>query len=71
MKKAFLIKASVMTRIVVDVPENYNLENENLFYKMYEIAKPRLQDNIVADNIEKIEEDTEVPYDSKFDVEWN
>lgn len=74
MKKAFLVKASVMTRIVIDVPEHYNitdLDSGKLFDNVCKIAKPRLQANITGDSIEEIEEDIEVPYDPKTDTEWN
>ena len=74
MKKAFLVKASVMTRIVIDVPEHNNntdLESGILFDNVCKIAKPRLQANITGDSIEEIEEDIVVPYDPKTDTEWN
>ena len=74
MKKAFLVTATIQTRVVVDVDENYNgskyhscyipsEDEENIFIK----ALPRLRDNVCVDNIDSIELDTEFPYDEEFD----
>ena len=73
MKKAFLVKASVMTRVVVDVPNNFitNIYNDSYpnetEVKILTEALPRLKDNICVENIEEIIEDTECPYDANYD----
>lgn len=73
MKKAFLVKASVMTRIVIDVPNDYET-NENLDTPtddtIMEIALPRLKHNLDIECIEEIVVDTECPYDEFWD-EYN
>lgn len=77
MKKAFLVKASVMTRIVMDVDDNFDVRDidstingtvtDDEWYKAVEMAIPRLKDNICGDCIEEVVEDYEVPYDKEFD----
>lgn len=69
-KKAFLVKASVMTRIVIDVPEDFDItdfEWGQLSDKMVALAIPRLRENLCGDSIEEIIEDLECPYDEEFD----
>lgn len=69
-KKAFLVKASVMTRIVIDVPEDFDIvdfEWGELSDKMVASAIPRLRENLCGDSIEEVDEDLECPYDEKFD----
>lgn len=63
-KVAKLVAVSLMTRVVVDedAPENDTLEK----------AKPNFIEIIqteLMDNLEFIDDDTECPYDPKFDVE--
>ena len=70
MKKAFLVKASVMTRVVVDVPEDYN-ENDvvpmDIWEEVVELSIPRLKDNLNDfDCIEAVEPDFECPYGSGY-----
>lgn len=70
MKKAFLVKASVMTRVVVDVPEDYN-ENDvvpmDIWEEVVELSIPRLKDNLNDfDCIEEVEPDFECPYGSGY-----
>ena len=76
MKKAFLVTATIKTRVVVDVDENYNggLYNGSIWFypnddeqKIITDAIPRLKDNVCEDNIESVELDTECPYDEEFD----
>lgn len=70
MKKAFLVKASVMTRVVVDVPEDYNEDNAvpmDIWEKVVDLAIPRLKNNINDfDSIEEVEPDFECPYGSGY-----
>lgn len=73
-KVAFLVKASVMTRVVVDVPDNFNEDTDTIpndsWNDAVKVAIPRLKDNINDfDSIEEIEVDYEMPYDKKFDAE--
>lgn len=75
-KVAFLVKASVMTRVVVDVPDNFNEETDATPMESWEnavkVAIPRLKENINEfDCIEEVDVDLEVPYDPAFDTEWN
>lgn len=66
MKQAFLVKASVMTRVVVDVPDGFD-ENDTIPMDIWEKAVresiPRLKDNLNDfDCIEEVEPDFECPY---------
>ena len=73
MKKAFLVKASVMTRVVIDVeneetPTNWDIHN------IIKSAHDRLINNLnndYVDCIDDIFEDTECPYDAEYDKEWD
>lgn len=71
MKKAFLVKASVMTRVVVDVPEDFDSDTMGISNDIWDnaeaIAIPRLKDNLGAWSIEEIEEDFECPYEGETD----
>jgi hypothetical protein len=74
MKKAFLVTATIKTRVVVDVDENYNGGTYNACYfpnededKIITEALPRLKDNVCEENVDSIELDTEFPYDEEFD----
>ena len=70
MKQAFLVKASVMTRVVVDVPEDYNEDDAvpmDIWEKVVDLAIPRLKNNINDfDSIEEVEPDFECPYGSGY-----
>lgn len=66
MKQAFLVKASVMTRVVIDVPDGFD-ENDTIPMDIWEKAVnesiPRLKDNLNDfDCIEEVEPDFECPY---------
>lgn len=73
MKKAFLVKATVMTRIIIDVDDDFEtrdidttingtLTNDE-WDRAVRVAIPHLQDNILCeDNINAIVEDIECPY---------
>lgn len=68
MKQAFLVKASVMTRVVIDVPDGFDENNEipmDIWEKAVNVSIPRLKDNISDygfDCIEEVEPDFECPY---------
>ena len=70
MKKAFLVKASVMTRVVVDVPNDYNEDDVvpmDIWEKVVDSAIPRLKDNLNDfDCIEEVEPDFECLYGSGY-----
>lgn len=68
MKQAFLVKASVMTRVVIDVPEGFD-EDDVIPMDIWETAVkesiPRLIDNLNNDCgslIEEVVPDFECPY---------
>ena len=68
MKKAFLVDVVLRTRVVVDVPDNWN-ENDDVLDNIGQVACDRLTgfvmsgDNpICIDNVGEIEEDMEVPF---------
>ena len=74
-KQAFLVKASVMTRVVIDVPDNFNEDTDVISNDMWEnvvnVSIPRLKENIEFSHIEDVIPDFEVPYDEKYDAfEW-
>lgn len=67
MKKAFLVDVVLRTRVVVDVPDNWD-ENDDVLDNIGQVACNKLTgfvmsgDNpICLDNVGEIEEDTEVP----------
>lgn len=75
-KVALLVKASVMTRVVVDVDDDFNEDTDAIPTDSWEnaarIAIPRLKANINDfDCIEEVEVDYEVPYDANYDKEWD
>lgn len=76
-KVAFLVKASVMTRVVVDVPDDYNEDTDVMpiesWYDTARVAIPRLKENLSDsfDCIEEIEVDYEMPYNAEYDEEWD
>lgn len=68
MKKAFLVDVVLRTRVVVDVPDNWN-ENDDVLDNIGQVACDRLTgfvmsgDNpICLDNVGEINEDSEVQY---------
>lgn len=75
-KVALLVKASVMTRVVVDVPDDFNEDTDAIpmesWDKAASVAIPRLKNNINEfDSIEEIDVDYEMPYDAEYDKEWD
>lgn len=75
-KQAVLVLASVMTRVIVDVPDDFNEVTDAIPGEIWEDAVnkaiPRLKENINEfDSIEEVYADTEFPYDAKYDKEWN
>jgi hypothetical protein len=66
MKQAFLVKASVMTRVVIDVPEGFDEDDVipmDIWEKAVNVSIPRLKDNLNDfDCIEEVEPDYECPY---------
>ena len=73
-KKAFLATFVTTTRVVVDVPENFDVHNCNFIIKEHEDAwdsivkeaRENILENpegyICGDNVDEIEEDKECPY---------
>ena len=66
-KVALLVTAEVQTRIVVDVADDFDVENikDGDFCYISDVAKERLAQNLCNDIYEcvtEIELDTEVPY---------
>ena len=63
MKKAYLVYVSLATRVVVD--ENTTEQD------IIKLANANILDNIITDgifeNVEKLIEDEECPYDKEFD----
>lgn len=75
-KVALLVKASVMTRVVVDVPDDFNEDTDAIPMGSWEdavrVAIPRLKNNINEfDSIEEVDVDYEMPYDAEYDKEWD
>ena len=75
-KVAFLVKASVMTRVVVNVDDNFNEDTDAIPMDSWEeairVAIPRLKDNINHfDSIDEVDVDYEMPYDAEYDKEWD
>ena len=68
MKQAFLVKASVMTRVVVDVPDGFDEDDVipmDIWEKAVKASIPRLIDNLNNDCgslIEEVVPDFECPY---------
>lgn len=68
MKQAFLVKASVMTRVVIDVPEGFDEDDVipmGIWEKAVKESIPRLIDNLNNDCdslIEEVVPDFECPY---------
>lgn len=71
-KKAFLTTFIIMTRVVVDVPEDFDAyncatkEHEDAWYSIVKEARENILVNpegyICGDNIDEIKEDKECPY---------
>lgn len=75
-KVALLVTAEVKTRIVLDMPDDFNEETDAIPMGSWEdavrVAIPRLKDNINDfDCIEEVDVDTECPYDAEYDKEWD
>lgn len=75
-KVALLVRASVMTRVVVDVPDDFNEDTDAIPMESWDnaarVAIPRLKNNINEfDSIEEIDIDYEMPYDAEYDKEWD
>ena len=75
-KVALLVKASVMTRVVVNVDDNFNEDTDAIPMGSWEdavrVAIPRLKENINDfDCIEEVDVDYEMPYDAEYDKEWD
>ena len=71
-KVALLVTAEVQTRIVVDVADNFDVENikDGDFCHISEIAKERLAQNLcndIYDCVTEVKLDTEVPYTENED----
>jgi hypothetical protein len=72
MKQAFLVKASVMTRVVVDVPDGFDEDDVipmDIWEKAVKASIPRLIDNLNSDCgslIEEVVPDFECPYGSGY-----
>jgi hypothetical protein len=68
MKKAFLVDVVLRTRVVVDVPDNWD-ENDDVLDNIGQVACDRLTDFVMSgdnpiclDNVGEINEDSEIPY---------
>ena len=71
-KVALLVTAEVQTRVVVNVADDFVVENirEGDFCYISEVAKERLVQNLrndIYDCVTKVELDTEVPYNENED----
>ena len=71
-KVALLVTAEVQTRIVVEVADDFDVENikDGDFCYISQIAKERLAQNLyndICDCVTKVELDTEVPYKESED----
>ena len=71
-KVALLVTAEVQTRSVVNVADDFEVENirEGDFCYISEVAKERLAQNLrndIYDCVTKVELDTEVPYNENED----
>ena len=75
-KKAFLVTFEVTTRAVVDIPDDYTDRNLNTNDKLWQdivdtVANDLTFGNSLIDwgeNVSKIEEDTNCPYDDEWDI---
>ena len=72
-KVALLVTAEVMTRIVVEVADDFDVENlnENEFTSIADMAKPKLIENLrndYYDCVDTIELDKECPYNEETEV---
>lgn len=67
MKKAFLVEVSAMTRVVVDVSEDWQNNPEDV-EKIESAACDKLNTSLfpfVEENVLTMEEDLEMPYNSE------
>lgn len=78
MKKAILVEASVMTRVIIDVNEEEYNKNNGLTEKDIEKAILYSKDNLLYnlshdfhDCITDVVEDTEVPFEEYLDISMN
>lgn len=73
MKKTFLVGFTPLTRVVIDVPENYKAapDNDATSIKIINAARRQIlecaADKLNLENCDILEEDTEVPYDADRD----
>jgi hypothetical protein len=77
-KVALLVTAEVKTRIVLDMPDDFNEETDAIpmeyLHKTADVACPRLAQNVKdfgLDCLVDIDVDTECPYDAEYDKEWD
>jgi hypothetical protein len=68
-KVAFLVDYSIMTRVVVDIPNDVNVgdinENDEIWAKIAQAANEKMKKDMsvfCCDNIIEINEDTECPF---------
>lgn len=72
MKQAYLVDISLRTRVVVDLGDNPNFDDEDSLHVIRKLALPKLQytlTNDFYDNLEEVYPDEEVPYDPELDDE--
>ena len=69
MKKAYLVRFEVVTRVVVDIPDNLSRANQEeetaeqgIVKAQENFRKNGIPEYINIDNLVDFEEDTEVPY---------
>lgn len=65
MKKAYLVHVDFVTRVIID--EELVDNEEKLAEKVSERLMYKIQHDETLENITEVKEDTEVPYDPKFD----
>ena len=77
-KVALLVTAEVKTRIVLDMPDDFNEETDAIpmeyLHKTADVACPRLAQNVKdfgLDCLIDVDVDTECPYDAEYDKEWD
>lgn len=67
MKKAFLVETTLVTRIVTEVNDNGDiLDWDNFVDEVTKNLNIKINNNEVGENIEKITEDKEVPYEANI-----
>lgn len=65
MKKAYLVHVDFVTRVIID-EEDVNDETK-LAEKVQQRLIQKIRGDETLENITKVKEDTEVPYDPKYD----